>query len=468
MTVSPSQSIQTKVEFTEAAQNWSLDKLYTDLASAKGKGLTPVEKLYLRALLCGYSPLEIAEQCTVSSDTVRNYLSKGLYRYIEELLVRQASSNQKVGSWNRVASLLEQVGYRLQPTPANDSEKGKRELSSIKSEALGRYWEGAPDVSVFYGRTQELETLQRWILKEGCRLVTLLGIGGIGKTLLAAKLTHQIQDQFEVVVWRSLQNAPSIESLLSDWLSLFTQQPTLDKPMAIDRQISKLITCLRQYRCLLILEDGQGILKSGELAGQYQSGCEAYGELFRRVGTEPHQSCLVLNSWEKPRGVTELEGQTQPVHSMKLKGLGEAARSILVEKNLTDEALWDHLIRSYRGNPLALKIIAATIQDLFGGSVAEFLSQNTLFLGDFTHLLYQQFRRLSNPEKVILSWLAIEGQPASLSQLRQGIDSESSWSELLQALESLGRRSLIEKVVTESETLWTLQPTVMKYVQNQA
>lgn len=58
MTVSNSKQIQE--EFIEARNHWELEKLYIDLASAKGKALTPVEKKFLRGLLCGLSPAEIA------------------------------------------------------------------------------------------------------------------------------------------------------------------------------------------------------------------------------------------------------------------------------------------------------------------------------------------------------------------------------------------------------------------------
>ncbi|MBD0264283.1 MAG: NB-ARC domain-containing protein, partial [Tolypothrix sp. Co-bin9] len=84
-------------EFVEAKNNWDLEKLYVDLASAKGKALTPVEKKFLRGLLCGFSPAEIANAVykSRSSSTVRVYLSNGLYKYIEDMLSNQEGSSIK-------------------------------------------------------------------------------------------------------------------------------------------------------------------------------------------------------------------------------------------------------------------------------------------------------------------------------------------------------------------------------------
>ncbi|HEY9710180.1 MAG TPA: NB-ARC domain-containing protein, partial [Oculatellaceae cyanobacterium] len=86
------------------------------------------------------------------------------------------------------------------------------------------YWGEIIDVPVFYGRTEELNQLEQWIVADQCRLIALVGMGGIGKTTLAIKLVERLQDRFEVVIWRSLRNAPPIEELLTTIIPLLSEQ----------------------------------------------------------------------------------------------------------------------------------------------------------------------------------------------------------------------------------------------------
>jgi hypothetical protein len=105
-----------KVELLET-DGWKLEQLYIDLASVKGKTLTPVEKRLLRELLCGYSPAEIADRVfrTRNSNIVRVYLSNGLYKYIEILLGDRARSAIEIKNWSHAIQLLEEASYREFP-----------------------------------------------------------------------------------------------------------------------------------------------------------------------------------------------------------------------------------------------------------------------------------------------------------------------------------------------------------------
>ncbi|MEN2383644.1 MAG: NB-ARC domain-containing protein [Gloeotrichia echinulata IR180] len=76
-------------------------------------------------------------------------------------------------------------------------------------------WGTAVDVSVFYDRTQEMAQLESWILEYSCRLVTIFGMGGVGKTSLATKLAKQIQDEFDYLIWRSLEVVLKVLSLVA-------------------------------------------------------------------------------------------------------------------------------------------------------------------------------------------------------------------------------------------------------------
>ena len=113
---------------------------------------------------------------------------------------------------------------------------------------------------------------------------------------------------------------------------------------------------------------------------------------------------------------------------------------------------------------MALKIVATTIQELFGGKVGEFLRQNTIVFGDLRDILDEQFERLSELETEILYWLATECQPISLTKIRADILSPVSPSEAIETLESLLRRALIARSAG-SDVLFTLQqPVVKEYV----
>jgi hypothetical protein len=274
--------------------------------------------------------------------------------------------------------------------------------------------------------------------------------------VIALKLIEEINTQFDYIIWKSLNNIPTLSTLQNELKEFFSQSQ--------QTPLSTIIDYFRNSRCLVILDDIQDIFKSGELAGQYLPEYQDYSKFFKQIATSSHQSCLILLGWEKPREIASLEAENRPVRTLNLQGLGEEAIEILREKRLTDEQKWSELITIYQGHPSWLNIISATINELFNGSVAEFLAeQNDRYLGDLEPILQTHLDQLAESEKQVIYWLATQNKPVNISQKPANI--ELSKSEFLQAIQSLIRRNLIEKIELERRSLFELNPVFKEYIQ---
>ena len=337
-------------------------------------------------------------------------------------------------------------------------------------------WGEALDVSTFYGRTEEQETLKQWIVEDRCRLISIVGIGGIGKTSLSIKITQQLESEFKYIVWRSLRDAPPIQELLIHLIQFFSgrSMASQDIPEDIAGKITLLIDCLRSSRCLIVLDNIESLMCDFDRAGTCSDDHKEYSLLFQRLAESEHQSCILLTTREKPKEVATFEGDKFPVRSLYLGGFKEhEGEKILQCKGLEGTATeLSDLVKYYNGNPLILKIVGTTIRDLFEGNIADFLRQDTAVFGDIHDLLTQQFQRLLDLEKKLMYWLAINREPVTLEQLQEDLVYSVTQLKLVDGLESLSRRCLIDKVnldtnEDESNTSFTLQSVVLEYVTNQ-
>ncbi|BAY26248.1 WD-40 repeat-containing protein [Calothrix sp. NIES-2100] len=416
------------------------------------KHLSNIQELVLKLCWNGYTYAEIAERSGYDDDYIRD-VGFRLWQTLSKALGENiAKSNVKTVLRRHYSSLTQvksQVSITTSALPTLNIQQQQD-------------WGEAIDVSMFYGRNREQTVLQRWIVHEKCRLLMLLGIGGIGKTALSVKVAEQLQSKFDLLIWRSLRNSPAIFDLMRELILFVSQQTEVNLPETLDGQISCLIKYLRSQRCLILLDNIESVLQSGETSGHYCAGYEGYGQLLRRVGDEVHQSCLVFTTRETPGGFTAREGETLPVRSLQLTGLSfEESQQILANKGLVNaKEESNQLIERYAGNPLALKIVATTIQYLFDGNISEFLQQGAVVFGEIWEILEQQFQRLSLNEKQVMYSLAVKQDWVTLKELQQYVIPQISERELLETLLSLQRRSLIK----QQSVRYTQQPVIMEYV----
>lgn len=312
----------------------------------------------------------------------------------------------------------------------------------------------APEVLSFYDHTSELSTLKQWILEEQMRLITIYGLSEIGKSAIAVQLIKEIQQEFDIIIWRSLSHKPLLSELKTNLIQCLYQTEDSPLPTVLDY--------FRSYRCLLILDDLQSILCSGQLAGQYLPNYEDYGLFFKQIATSCHPSCLILLSWEKPREIDILEGKNSCIRTLHLQGLGEGGKSILEEKELLDEEQWLELIELYQGHPMALKLIANTINNLFNGSVSKFLKGKTVFLGDLEPLLQSHWQRLSVVEKQIMIEIANQSEEVEIEPMM--LELKLSLDEIINGIQSLQRRGLVEKGKEANHSKFFLDPLFKIYI----
>ncbi|MBX3051112.1 MAG: hypothetical protein KF753_06550 [Caldilineaceae bacterium] len=353
------------------------------------------------------------------------------------------------------------TSYHKQPTPELAAQLARQNLPpSIK----------------LYGRHADLAAIRRWVEADGCQLVGIFGIGGQGKTTLAAALARWLADErlvtsatpgptasagFTRILWQSLVNAPPLGEVVQAWLYALSDQRVGSLPANPDQQLHLLLDYLAEERTLLILDNVESILDGDERSGYYRQGYAPYGQLLRRMAAGGHRSCLLFTSRERPHDLIALEEDTPAVRFLSLAGLpAEAGKQMIVARGVVDnDADPAALVQHYSGNPLALKLAAETVHSLFDGNVAAFLQMDSHIFDDIRDVLDQQFARLAPLEQKVVIWLAIAREPISYTALAALLAQPPSSHLLLEAIRSLQRRSLLEKY----PNTFGLQNVVMEY-----
>ncbi|MBW4689897.1 MAG: NACHT domain-containing protein [Komarekiella atlantica HA4396-MV6] len=446
-----------------------------DLVFAKrGKYLTETELIIVKGALNDLDYEEIASNSTYTL----NYLQRCVAPQLWDTLSETIGNGERVGK-KKLWYFLEQVNQKYHIQSLSSERQAfiaNKEQESSSNKLLQTITGQLPDLSSFYGRTQELAELKRLTAKQRC--ISLVGVPGIGKSALAAKLITEVsaesQPRFDCLIWKSVSHAPLLQDLINDLIELTRQslEPGSDLPQYIQAMISILVKQLQSRRCLIVLDSFEALFQRTNFQHRLE-----YGLFLNRLIEEDHQSCLLLTSRILPDELDILIRTKPHIQSLKLEGLDvDAAKQLLFAQGLTDEENYNELIKTYCGNPLELKAVVNRITRFFDGSAESFFqNKTTLISSEFQSVLDEMFGQvLTEIQRQIMNCIAEElvltSMPVSFANLLKGLNRNPklsiSTSELITALEKLERLSLIEsgKDTVTKEINFTLQPVIKKYI----
>ena len=236
------------------------------------------EIIIFRGTWQGMTYEQMANHSSYSANYLMRDIAPKFWKLLSEALeVSIGKSNCRLTIEKLSASSQEKLATLPQLEPSDRSQKNIRD------------WGNAPTLpSLLSGINTELELLRQWLIEDRCQLLGLWGLSGTGKTLLMKKLALEIQEQYEAVIWRSLDNTPSLSRLLDDLLrsgfDIVENNPS--------KLLPQLITQLRSHSCLILLDGIEAILQPQVFSGKYLPGYEDYGEFFRAPRRKlPSKSC---------------------------------------------------------------------------------------------------------------------------------------------------------------------------------
>lgn len=337
-----------------------------------GNHLNNLQKNVVQGIWQGKTYAEMAKEFGYHSENHIGNVSRELYKILSEQLGEDVNKSNFCSTIERLKNSYSPNSSQVVCIGINSSFNvcplnQKNDSSSNKNNEINLAEKSyhdltlAPKITHFYDRTLELQTLSHWLTTQNPRLISVLGLSGIGKTTLVKQFVDLNLSQFDVIIWKSIKLSPFLDTIITDIFTLINPDP-----IQTDNKLTQLFNLLRQQKCLIVLDDVQELFIPGQFAGQFKPEYQNYQNLFTAIADLEHQSSLILISQEQCQEMLCLDEELYPIKCLELKGLNNT--EILKSLKLKEESSWSKLIELYEGNPLYLKDIANLIKNLFGGN----------------------------------------------------------------------------------------------------
>ena len=253
----------------------------------------------------------------------------------------------------------------------------------------------------FVGRASELETLRKWLVER--RIIVILGIPGIGKTALAARLVSEARAG-RPVFWYRFHEWDTPRNLLAPLAEFLAQQGRrkLKLHLASKPDIDftdicyLLVESFRGQKAILVLDDVH------KASGAFLP-CLS---LFAEMPAQAEGIRVVITARSPPAFYDRRDVMVRgAVGEMRLEGLDEESSRQLLRAHNVDAAHHGSAFRITGGHPLALELFVPGAEEAEErGNIARYIEEE---IG----------ARLSGPERKLLRMASVYRYPVPAEAL---------------------------------------------------
>jgi len=325
-----------------------------------------------------------------------------------------------------------------------------------------------PAVTTFIGRESEVADVQAAV--KAHRLVTLTGVGGVGKTRLALEVAARLVDEFPDGVWffelAAVTDPAAVPDAVAAVLGI-TQQP--------GTTVSESVAAALEGRLrLLVFDNCEHVL-------------DAAADLVEAILTQSATVRVVATSRE---GLGVAQEQVWPVPSLDIgAGIDSAAVSLFVERaqgiapsfamvNGDEAAAVTEICQRLDGIPLAIELAASRMASMTPSEVRDRLDQRfRLLVGSrrgvarhqtLRHAVAWSYDHLDDAEKELLDRCSVFAGGFELQSACAvaGSDDLDEYA-ILEVLDALVRKSLLVADRSSGRTRFSMLETIRQFAEEQ-
>jgi predicted ATPase len=314
-----------------------------------------------------------------------------------------------------------------------------------------------PAATNLVGRDSEVSNIEAELRSH--RLVTLTGVGGVGKTRLAIAVAAQLVDEFTDGVWvfelAAVADPAAVPDAVAAVLGII-QQP--------GKTMSESVAATLEGRVrLLVFDNCEHVL-------------DAAANLVEAILAHSSKVRILATSRE---GLAVAQEQLWPVKSLPL----DAAVELFVERAhrvapgfATDDAVAE-ICRRIDGIPLAIELAASRMASMTAGEVRDRLDHRfKLLVGSrrglerhqtLRHAVQWSYDLLEDAEQELLDRCSVFAGGFAVESACAVVESDSDDYVILDRLDALVRKSLLVADRSSGRTRYSMLETIRQFAEDQ-